>query len=417
MDEPKNKRHDRFIALKYHDFRLLWLGQIISITGSQMQLVALNWHIYELTRSPVALGLIGLARFLPIIVFSLIGGNVADAHNRKKIMLTTQACLVVFSGILAFITFQGNATPLAIYILTACSAIALSFDMPARQAITPSLVEKKHLANALSLNMIMMQVATIVGPAIAGFAIAHVGIGSIYAFNAFSYIAVILALLAMRATGSIVGNPSPLAFHAMLEGLKFVRHKTIIWSTMILDFFSTFFSSATALLPIFAVEILHVGPEGLGFLYAAQAMGAMIAGFGIAHIGTVKKQGKVLLIAVAIYGIATIIFGLSKSFALSFFALFMTGVGDGVSAIIRNTIRQLETPDYIRGRMTSVNMIFFMGGPQLGEFEAGLLAAAIGGPFSVVIGGIGTLVATGTMAYLVPKLRNYSNHEAEHPTI
>lgn len=400
----------RFPALKYRDFRLLWLGLFISNTGSQMQFAAINWHIFILTHSPLALGMIGLSRFLPIAVFSLIGGAVADAHNRKKILFVTQATLTVLSGILAFTTFANTVNPLIIYIITALSAVALAFDAPPRQAMIPNLVQREHLANALNLNVIMFQSAMVIGPALSGIVIAKFGLGTVYLFNTISFFSVIGALLLMNTSGEVEGTPSKVSFHAVVEGLAFVKSKTIIWSTMILDFFSTFFASAIALLPIFAEQILHVGPVGFGLLYAAPSIGAVGAGYVLAHMGTIKNQGKLLLSAVALYGIATIAFGLSKIFILSFFALLLVGVGDSISTVIRNIIRQLTTPDYIRGRMTSVNMLFVMGGPQLGEFEAGVMAAVIGGPASVVIGGIGTLFVVGTVALAIPALRNYSSH-------
>ncbi|MDO8655584.1 MAG: MFS transporter [bacterium] len=402
----------RFPALRYRDFRLLWLGLLISNTGSHMQFAAINWHIFIVTHSALALGLIGLSRFVPIVIFSLIGGAVADAHNRKKILLITQISLTLLSLILAVTTLTHTVTPFLIYAITALSAVALAFDSPPRQAFIPSLVGKEHLANAMSLNVIMFQTSMMVGPALAGIIISQFGIGTVYLLNAISFSAVISALLLMKTSGEIEGTPSRVSFHAVLEGLAFVKSKTIIWSTTLLDFFSTFFASATALLPIFAHEILQVGPMGFGFLYAAPSIGAVIAGYVLAHMGTIKRQGKVLLASVALYGVATIAFGLSKTFAFSFLALFLVGMGDSVSTVIRNTIRQLTTPDYIRGRMTSVNMIFFMGGPQLGEFEAGVLAAAFGGPLSVVIGGIGALVATAIIAAKIPVLRNYTGEKA-----
>jgi MFS family permease len=402
---------ERYAALKYRDFRLLWLGLFLSNIGSQMQFTAINWHIYILTHSAFALGLIGLSRFIPIAIFAVVGGTIADAHNRKKILLITQVCLTLLSGFLALMTLSQNVHPIIIYIVTALSALVMAFDTPPRQAIIPSLVKKEHLPNAMSLNVIMWQTSSIVGPALAGLLIATLGIGSIYIFNTFSFISVIAALLLMETSGEIEGEATPVTLKAMLDGFRFVKSKTIIWSTMILDFFSTFFASATALLPLFAETILHVGPTGFGILSAAPSIGAVITGFLMAHFGIIKKQGKLLLIAVAVYGIATIIFGLSKIFLLSFFALFLIGTGDSISTVIRNTIRQLATPDYIRGRMTSVNMIFFMGGPQLGEFEAGALAAAVGGPVSVIIGGVGTLIVVGLVALKVPVLRNYTGEK------
>lgn len=402
-------KSQRFVALHYRDFRLLWIGLLISNIGSQMQLVAINWHIYLLTNSAVALGLIGFTRFIPIVFFSLISGSFADTHNRKKIMFYSQIVFLTLSLILTIATMVGSINPILMYIVSIGSSIAFSFDLPARQALVPNLVERKHLSNAISLNTIMFQTSLIVGPSIAGFVIAKFGLETVYFFNTVSYLAVITALLFMKTSGEVTGQKSSISFSSVKEGLSYVKSKTIIWSTMLLDFFSTFFSSAAALLPIFAKDVLKVGPEGLGFLYAAPAIGAVIAGFIITHVGEVKKQGVVLLSAVSLYGVATIIFGLSNLFILSLLALLLVGLGDGISMIIRNTIRQLSTPDYIRGRMTAINMIFFMGGPQLGEFEAGLLAAFMGAKLSVVTGGIGTLIAVGIMAATIPTLRKYTS--------
>jgi len=378
-----------------------------------MQIVALNWQIYLLTHSPVALGLIGLFRFLPIVVFSLIGGSFADAHNRKRILIISETLLAIFAVILAVTTFQGSITPTVIYAITICAAILTSFDMPARQAFVPSLVPKSALTNALSLNSIMWQIALIIGPTIAGFIIAHSGIEQVYILNAASYVLSTILLLFIRADGSIMGTPSIVGIAAIKEGLRFVKTRTMIWSTMLLDFFSTLLAGATALMPIFASDILHVGPQGLGFLYAAPAVGAVVAGYIIAHLGEIRKQGKVLLASVVLYAVGTILFGLSKHFQLSLLALFIIGAGDSISTIIRNTIRQISTPDAIRGRMTSINMIFFMGGPQLGEFEAGVLAAFVGAPMAVVTGGVGTLVVVGLMAAFIPSLRKYDKHTDE----
>jgi len=214
----------------------------------------------------------------------------------------------------------------------------------------------------------------------------------------------------MITKGEVKGSSGVLSLTSIKEGLVFVKSKTLIWSTMFLDFFVTLFGSATALFPIFARDILHVGPQGLGLLYAAPSIGALLAGITIAHMGTLYNQGRILFIAVGIYALAVITFGLSKFFPLSLIALIVLGAGDSVSTIIRHTIRQIVTPDYIRGRMTSINMIFFMGGPQLGEFQSGLLAAFIGAPLAVAIGGTATLAVVGIMTLAVPVLRRYNNH-------
>ncbi len=411
MEPQEPQQSHRFVAFQYRDFKLMWLGLLVSNIGSQMQIVALNWHIYLLTHSALALGLIGLSRFIPIIFFSLIAGSFADAHNRKKIILVTQTVMTIASFTLAIITATGMVTSFWIYTLTVIASIGMTFDMPARQAIIPSLVDRKHLTNAISFNSIMYQTSTIIGPALSGFVIAQFGVQAVYTLNAISFLAVIGAMVLMHTNGAIQGIPTTVSISSVKEGLSFVRSKIIIWSSMLLDFFSTFFSSATALLPIFATDILKVGPQGLGILFSAQSVGAVLAGFTMAHIGHIHKQGKILFYAVTAYGFATIVFGLSHNFWLSFAALMLVGVGDCISTIIRNTIRQMSTPDYVRGRMTGINMIFIMGGPQLGEFEAGVAASLIGAPLAVVTGGIGTLIAVVAIAYAIPMLRNYEVKE------
>ncbi len=292
--------------------------------------------------------------------------------------------------------------------MAATTSATAAFDSPARQSLAPNLVRKEHLTNALSLNNINMQVAAVVGPMLAGFVIAGLGVGAVYWINALSFLAVIAALVAMKTPTQKNLGVAKVNLDSLTEGIRYVFNAKIIRATMLLDFIATFFSSASALLPIFAQDILKVGPEGLGILYGAESIGAVIAGVAMARAGNVKRQGAILLAAVASYGIATAFYGASQLFVLSFFFLALVGASDTVSTILRNTIRQLATPDHLRGRMTSVNMIFFMGGPQLGNLEAGILAALIGAPLSVITGGVATVIAVGLVAWLVPQLRRYS---------
>ncbi len=397
---------ERFPAFRSPDFRNLWLGQIISAAGSQMQFWALNWQIYDVTNDPLYLGLIGLVRVGPILVFSLLGGMMADARDRRGLLLITQSTLALVALALALLTYADRAGVGAIYLLTALGAAAIAFDNPARQALIPSLVPREHLPNALALNSTGMQVATICGPMLAGLVIARGDVAGAYVLHAVSFGAVLVALLRLRyrpvdaATGSI-------DLDALKEGLNFVRRTPILVSTITLDFFATFFSSASALLPVFAKDVLRVGPEGYGVLAAAPAIGSLVTGGAMALLPPLVRQGAALFWAVVAYGVATIGFGLSTSFPLSMLFLAGTGAADTVSTVLRQTIRQTVTPDHLRGRMVSVTMIFFMGGPQLGELEAGLVARLIGAPLSVVTGGIGCLVAAAVIAHLAPHLRHY----------
>jgi MFS family permease len=390
-------RASSLAALSYGDFRALWLGQFISMTGSQMQMVAINWHVYVLTRSPLAIGAVGLVRVVPIILCSLIGGVVADATDRKHLIVATQMAMLTCAGVLAAVSAGGLNAVWPIYVITAVASAATAFENPARQALLPSLVPPEHFPNAVSLGMISFHVATICGPVAAGLLLARFGPSSVYLLNALSFIAVIIAVFRIRASGraavveSRTANRINLA--ALQDGLKFVWRTPIIVETMTLDFAATFFASATALLPIFAAEILHVGARGFGILAGSQAVGSVMAALLMARFGTLGHQGKTVITAVGVYALATIGFGFSKSFGFSLVMLALIGASDTVSTVLRQTIRQLITPDSLRGRMTSVNMMFFMGGPQLGEFEAGALARFVGAPLSVVLGGAGCLAA------------------------
>jgi MFS family permease len=405
--EPKNVP---FVALQHRDFRLLWLGQLISQAGSMMQVIAINWQISVLTNyNPLALGFVGLSRVVPIIFFSLVGGAVADAHDRRKVMLVTQSAMAIFAALLGLLTDRGLQVVWPIYVLNALAASASAFDSPARQALIPSLVPRAHLANALSLNSIMFDVATIVGPMIAGILIGVRDVAIVYWINALSFLAVIGALLLMHPAQQEIKRTASVG--AVQEGLRFVFRQPIVRSTMLLDFFATFFSSANQLLPIFAAQILQVGAIGYGLLTAASAIGSLIAGSAMGFITRIRRPGAVILWAVAIFGVATLIFGLSRSFLVSFMMLMATGASDTVSMILRQTIRQVVTPDELRGRMTSVNMIFFMGGPQLGELEAGLVAALFSAPISVVTGGIGCLIAVAVTAWKAPTLRKFDEED------
>jgi MFS family permease len=301
-----------------------------------------------------------------------------------------------------------------VYLLAGLSSAFWAFDGPSRQSLIPNLVPREHLPNAISLNTIMFEVASIAGPALGGLVIAWRGVGWAYALNAVSFLFVIVALSMMRGvTARPEGTGSGVSLHAALEGLRFVFRTPLIRATMLLDFFATFFASATALLPIFAQDVLKVGARGYGLLSAAPSVGAVVAAAAMVPMAErIRHRGPVLLAWVAVYGAATVVFGMSRNFALTFFCLAVTGVADTVSVVIRNLVRQLATPDAMRGRMTSVNMVFFMGGPQLGELEAGLVAQAFGAPLSVVTGGIGCVVAVLWIAWRTPALRAYRRETA-----
>ena len=404
-----------FVALRHRNFRLLWIGLLISFSGSLMQSAAILWHVSLLVpddRRALALGLVGLVRVVPVVVFSLLSGVAADVYDRRKLMLVTQSLAAALAAALAILTWRGLHAAWPVYAIAAASSAVGAFDLPARQSLIPNLVPREHLANALTLNTIMFQVAAVAGPALGGIAIAQFGVASAYAVNAVSFLVVIAALLMMRGVGGrlagTTGQKTEFTLHAAMEGLRFVFRAPLIRSTMVLDFFATFFSSATALLPLYAQDILRIGANGYGWLYAAPAAGALLtSAVMVRGVDSIDRRGRVLVAAVVGYGLATVAFGLSTNFWLSFTCLALTGATDTVSMVFRNLIRQLETPDHLRGRMTGVNMIFFMGGPQLGELEAGLVAQWRGAVVSVVTGGLACIAATMWIAAKTPALRHY----------
>jgi MFS family permease len=427
-------------VLRHRDLRLLWVSQLVSLTGSQMQTVALHWHVYLLTGSALALGALGLTRVVPIVLFSLWGGVTADRRDRRLVMFAAQATMLAGSLGLAALTFTGHESLGALYAANALLAAATAFDNPARNALVPRLVPLAELPAALSLNLTMFHAAFIGGPALAGLLIAGVGLphggladlagggaspdtarlALIYALNAVSFLGVLLALVLMRTSGRVEPGSGrhepPLA--ALREGLRFVFRTPIIVWTMGLDFLATFFAGSLSLLPIFADKVLHAGPAGYGGLVSAPALGALVGSLYASVRHLPERQGRLLLGSVAAYGVATVVYGLSRSYWLTFLALAVGGLADLVSTVIRQTLRQMLTPDALRGRMTSVNMIFFMGGPQLGELEAGLVAslfasAAVGVTVSVVSGGVATVLLAAGVAVLAPVVRGYVQPAAE----
>jgi len=399
-------------SLQHKKFFYLWLGQLISITGTQMQLWALFWHVNQIDENPIALGGIGVARFLPIVIFSLIGGALADSRDRRKVMFATQSIAAVLALTLALFTQFGQITIWHIYIITALQAVVVAFDGPSRQALIPNLLPKKDLPNAFSMTFTAFQAGAVIGPALSGFFIAYFWQAAVYYFNAISFVAVLFALFMIGdVPQAIAEKTAGIMLDSIKDGIRFILAKPIIFSTMMVDFVATFFASASTLMPIIAKDVLNVGVVEYGYLSAASAVGAVAVALVISQVKEIRKQGKIFLVSVIIFGIATIIFGITRSFIVAWLAIAITGGADGVSTIVRNTIRQLQTPDHVRGRMTSINQIFFMGGPQLGEIEAGSVAQFFGAPFAVITGGIGCILGTLLIMWKWPQLKDFNGDE------
>ncbi len=421
------KQYNRLVALRYRDFRFLWLGETVSWTGSQMRNFAINWHVFELLRGQTfvfnllgndivmgseafGLGMLGLARVIPVFLFALLGGLLADAFERRLVMVATQCLSALLAAALALLTLNGQVSVGAIYAVTGLAAAAMAFDFPARQSIVANVVEARHLSNAISLNALVMQVATIIGPAVAGLLVAQFDVGLVYSLNAVTFLFSAAAIWRISHRGQSSAE-TRIGWRTLLAGLRFTFSTRIVLGTMLLDFFATLFASARTMLPIVAGQILGVGAAGYGLLATAQPIGALLIGTVLSLRGEMKRQGLILLLSVALYGLATAIFGVSTVFVLSYVLFALTGAGDTMSSIIRGTIRQLATPDELRGQMTSANMLFFMTGPQLGELRAGLLASLFGAPFAIFSGGLATALMTGWVAWRYPSIRRYNNAE------
>lgn len=405
-EESVQDKRRSYAVLRHRDFRLLWQAEFASSFGTQMQRVAIAWQIFTLTGDPLQLGLLGLIRFGAIIVIGLIGGVLADRRDRRQLLVASQLGLAGTSGVLALLAATDRSSTVAIYAMTLVAAALAAVGGPARQAFIPTLVPKRELAGAMGLNILAMEVATVTGPVVAGWLIGRIDVTPIYLLDALSFVGVAGAGLAIRARPPALPSTGN-ALQAAAEGLTFLKSSPVLLGVMAADFAATFFGASTVLMPIFASELLDVGPRGLGFLYAAPAAGAIAGSLAMTLTPIPRRPGNGVLLAIALYGAAVAGFGLSRTLWLSLVLLAIGGAADAASMAMRHTIRNLVTPDHLRGRVAATHSMFAMGGPQLGEFEAGLLARLIGTGASVTAGGFGTVIAAGLVAVLVPAIRHY----------
>ncbi len=413
QEEPV-RRH-ALATLRHRDFRLLWFGQLISTIGDQMQSVAIAWQIFVLTDSSLHVGLVGLSRVVPFLLLSFIGGAVADIVSRKKLILVTQSILMASTIALVFATAAGTVTPGFIYAISVISGAASAFDGPARQSILPNLVPRNELANAMTLHTILRQTATIIGPGIGGVVIGLFGLAATYAINVGSFLAVILALILM----SVVPAPkrgSVKGWDTVLGGLRYVRGAPLVLTPLLLDFVVTCLRSYRSVLPVFARDILAVGPQGLGLLHSAGSVGALGAAVAMGAIGDIKHKIPVMILGYASQGVFLAGFGLSSNFALSLLMLASYGVGNVVSEVMRNTIVQLKTPDNLRGRVSALSSMFTSGGPQLGQVQMGAVASLLGPIGATIVGGIGVILACAGFA-TTPAMRRGMKHGIEEPQL
>jgi MFS family permease len=404
--------HDAYAALRSASYRRFLFGNVLSAIALEMQSVAIGWELYQRTNSPAAIGFVGLAQFLPVFILALPAGHAADLFSRKWTFVLAQVTMAVGSATLGTLSLlQG---PIAfIYVSLVVVGVGRAFAAPARSALVPQLVEVSALTNAVTWNSSGWHVASMIGPAIGGGLIAMTGQAAQCYLAAASCCVACAVFVATVHPRPVERSTDPLTFRSLLAGVRFVWATPLILATITLDLFAVLFGGATALLPIYARDILEIGPTGLGWLRAAPAIGAFIMAITVAHRPPLKRAGRAMLLAVAGFGVATIVFGFSTNPILSFAMLALTGALDNISMIVRGTLIQLLTPDPMRGRVSAVNTIFIVTSNELGAFESGMVAELFGPIVSAVSGGIGSLLVVAAVAAHWPEVRKLGSLRLE----
>ncbi len=404
-------RKDPYAALRYRDFRLLFAGRFITSLGDQIVSFSVGWELWLRTHSELALGLVGLVQVLPVILLSLPAGQVADRYNRKRIVMITLVFLSICSLGLALISFSQGPIPL-IYLCLLGIGIARAFNNPATATLLPQTVPPEEFTSAATWSSSAWQLAAVVGPSAAGLVVALVSkVGINYLFQTAGCFIFIALLLMMRGRELALSKKAA-TLGSLYEGVRFIRDTKEILAAITLDMFAVLFGGAVTLLPVFATDILKVGAQGLGLLRAAPSVGALVMALSLTHLPPFRRAGRTLLLAVAGFGLATIVFGLSTNFWLSIGMLVLLGGLDNISVVIRSTLMMTQVPDEMRGRASAVNSIFIGASNELGGFESGATAALFGPILSVVGGGIGTLIVVLTVARTWPEIRNLKTLDA-----
>ncbi|HEY4104079.1 MAG TPA: MFS transporter [Polyangiaceae bacterium] len=392
-----------FVAFRHRDFRLFQSGRFLSTVGTQMQGVAVGWQIYALTGQALNLGLVGLAQFLPAFLCAPFAGHAADRFDRRIVLVLCHAWLTLCSLSLYLSTHAGPKQITAIYAALVCIGVARGLEGPSAQALLPNLVPREHFQNAVVWSSSVWQIAVVIGPALGGILYGVRGASQVYAASVALEIATVVVLLLQRSHGEV--HQAGRSFADVVAGVRYVWKNQIIFGAISLDLFAVLFGGAVALLPVFAHDILHTGPRGLGLLRSAPAGGAFVVAIALAYKPIRSRAGILMLGCVALFGLATIVFGVSSSFGLSLLALAIAGGADMVSVFVRQTLVLLNTPDDMRGRVAAVSHVFIGASNELGEFESGLTAAWFGSVPAVIIGGIGTCLVVLVWAALFPALR------------
>ena len=395
------------------DFWLYLASRFASAAAMMLLRAAVAWHVYDLSQSAFHLGLIGLVQFLPIPTLMLVGGAVADTYERRKVMIGAQAVAMLCATLLFAASWREEPGLPVLYAAVALASVAWSFDGPARAALLPTLVPRQTFPRAVTIASTTQALAFATGPALAGLVIADHGVAAAYAAMAV-LVAIAMVLLACLRLPAHQPAAGVISVPGILEGLRFVRGNQVVLGCMLLDMLAVIFGGAVALLPIYATDILNFGARGYGLLSASADVGALITSLALVVLPPIRRAGRALVAAVAVYGLATILFGLSRSFPLSVLAYVLVGMADQVSVVMRGTAIQLSTPDALRGRVSGVNMIFIGASNQIGAAESGFVAALTGSAtFSVVSGGVASLVVLTAVALAMPRLRRYRTDEGE----
>lgn len=406
VTEPERQRHDAFAALRQPNFATYAGSRLTATIAMTLLNASIAWQVYEISGSAFQLAMLGLARFLPSLGLSLVGGAVADSHDRRKIVMAAQSAPFITSATLYAATTNGFAELPLFYGLVLLNALAASFENPARQALLPQVVSKAAFANAIVVSSTIQSLGFVTGPALGGVLIGWFGVDAAYIAH-MALVATSLAGLAVLKTRPAEGARRSVSVAAITEGIQFVWRRQVLLGAMTLDMFAVIFGGATALLPVIAKDVLEVGPRGYGVLSASLEAGALIMALALVAFPPIKNAGRALLVTVALFGLGTIVFGLSRSMYLSVATYMFIGMADQVSVVLRQTTVQLSTPDELRGRVSSVNSLFIGASNQLGAVESGLVAAATNATFAIVSGGIGCLAVVGIVWQKLPDLRRY----------
>ena len=414
MPDPDQATQTSSAAFQSRSFRNYQLARFLVILGAEAQSVAVAWQIYQITHSALMLGATGLALFLPSILFVLPAGHVADRFHRKSVILLCYSLQTICTAALFLLSYMGTRNIVAVYITLFLIGVGRAFSGPAASAILPSLVPKEGFVNAMTWGSAVFQTANISGPAVGGLLFTLTLPGALHKLSGapIVYLATLLSLFCFLALVSTiqpreeVSEKKAFTLQTMLAGLQYVRKARLLLGSISLDMFAVLLGGATSLMPIFAQDILHAGPRGLGLLRAAPAIGALAISLTLARMPITHNAGKLMLACVAVFGAATVGFGLSKSIPLSLLMLVLIGASDNVSVIVRSAILQLGTPPQMRGRVSAVNSLFLGASNEFGEFESGLTAHWFGATRAVIYGGIGSMMVTGLWSVFFPTLRN-----------